>query len=172
MSIIFGIYLAVISSLVVTACVTSETTKPAETLSSGGLPEWISNPGAFASGVCVVASNSMSVDREEALDDAQINLAKQIEDRIKSVDSKDMEKNGSVTSGRFSVHSKVIVDTSVREARIQRQDYVNVGGVNQFCVQVAISESERAPLLDKVIQASGVHIAELNKKDLYAAFMQ
>lgn len=135
-----------VMSLLLSACATDNHQQQA-----AGLPDWIESEG-FISTECVIASSSLSIDRKEALSKAQVTLAQQLDAKIKALDEIQMAKNGGQVSERFSSKSAVMVDTTVRGAKIRRQGYVDLRGKEHFCLQIAISEAEQAALFNTVAE--------------------
>ena len=131
------------------------------------LPDWVT--------VCVVASSDLSIDRQQALSNAQVSLAQQIKATITEMDNKlQAEKQGDqIKSNIFSENSNVALQSAVLHGtRILHQDYVNIRGVDQFCIQTSFPESEQTSLFNNLLQTSKTPITEQEKQNLYNFYIQ
>lgn len=109
---------------------------------SSGMPDWVISEGNVST-ECVIASNSLSIDRREALGKAQVTLAQQLESQLQGMTDSEEAKLGTQAAGKTSISTKTAVDTTLRNAKILKQDYATINGAQYFCVKVGLPESQQ-----------------------------
>lgn len=110
-----------------------------------GMPDWVTSGDDLTSTRCVIASDNLSVDQMEALGKAQVALAQLLESQLEGASDSEELKFGKQTAGKTSLSNKVIVKTTMRGAKVFRQDYATINGQQYYCVKMGLRESERPP---------------------------
>lgn len=114
--------------------------------SAADLPEWVVSPnfyGGIAAAECVVFSGSLSIDRQQAVAEARVALAQEIEIRVKSVDKLFTERttNGKnvQTKTVFQRASEQLTDRVLNNSRTIKTEIIkNVSGTDKLCAMVAL----------------------------------
>jgi len=161
-------------SAILAAC--SSAPDPAEALNKN-IPEWVLNPvleDGLASSVCVTSSGHMSTDKAQATSLARVELAQQINTRVKALDKTYQEKvnvnNEAQMGSTFSSVSKQLTNQSLTGARVIKTAYAHFNGKDQLCVLTALGSSSTKELFDNIIKESERQMSIDQEKVLYQEF--
>lgn len=149
------------------------------------LPEWVAMPpddAGFSATECVVASGNISIDRNEAMSKAQTIIAQQLQAKVEGLNesiqriTRDQDGDPSESTDTFTTRMTVVISTTVRNARVGRQDFAELEGRDHFCVYLALDEAEREALGASVVESAAEAVpdgalAPEDARGLYSAFM-
>ena len=141
------------------------------------IPEWVLNPvleDGLASSVCVASSGHMSTDKAQATSLARVELAQQINTRVKALDKTYQERidvdNQAQVGSTFTSVSKQLTNQSLTGARVIKTAYANFNGKNQLCVLTALGSSSTKELFDNILKESERNISIDQERILYQEF--
>ncbi len=163
-----------LSVLALFACSSSE---PLEETSVGDIPEWILNPNiedGIAVSDCVLFSGNMSIDRKQAIAQARVLLAAEIETRVKGLDETYQDKvqvnNESTSGSTFASVSQQITEQTLVGAKAIKTDIVDISGKDNLCVLVGMQSGETRDLYEKLVKASNKNLSPQDDDVLYQEF--
>lgn len=141
------------------------------------IPEWVLNPvleDGIASSVCVASSGHMSTDKSQATALARVELAQQIDTRVRAMDKTYQEKisvgDKTTTGITYNSVSKQLTDQALTGSRVIKTAYANFDGKNQLCVLAAMGQSSTKELFDNIINASDRQLTMNQEEVLYLEF--
>ena len=161
-------------SAIVAAC--GSAPDSAEALNKN-IPDWVLNPvleDGLASSVCVPSSGHMSTDKAQATSLARVELAQQINTRVKALDKTFQERidvdNSAQVGSTFTSVSKQLTNQSMTGARVIKTAYANFNGKDQLCVLAALGSSSTKELFDNIIKDSQRNVTIDQERILYQEF--
>lgn len=164
-----------LSSLVFLAACSS--TPPVETTSVGKIPSWVLNPqveDGIAVSECVLFSNNMSIDKQQALANARTALAQRIETRVSAMDKSYRDKvevaSGVESGSTFSSVSKQVTQQTLVGTNPIKTDIIQIAGNDNLCVLVAIGQQSTKDIFDQLVGAAERPMSADQKDVLYAEF--
>ena len=167
------ILVAAISS-VIAACGSTPTQEPSLT---SNIPQWVLNPvveDGIAASNCVKSSGNFSVDQKMATANGRLALAQQIEVRVEGLDKtydRRTDSNDETSSGsNFSSVSKQLTKAKLVGSRPIKNDIVEIGGKDHFCVLTTLSPNATKELFASIIQDSKSKVNAQDEKFLYEEF--
>jgi len=170
----FKIATALTVSAILAACGSSPDS--AEALNKN-IPEWVLNPvleDGLASSVCVTSSGHMSTDKAQAASLARVELAQQINTRVKALDKTYQERidvdDKAQVGSTFTSVSKQLTNQSLTGARVIKTAYANFNGKDQLCVLTALGSSSTKELFDNIIKESERNLNIDQERILYQEF--
>lgn len=145
--------------------------------SVGQIPQWILSPtieNGIAVSDCVLFSGNMSIDRKQAIANARVLMAGEIESKVEGLDETYQDKiqvNGESTSGSsFSSVSKQVTEKTLVGSRTKRTDIVNIAGKDNLCVLMGIEEGETRELFERLVKSSNRNLSPSQEDVLYQQF--
>lgn len=145
---------------------------------AGDLPDWVLSPeysGGIAAAECVASSGSLSIDRQQAVAEARVALAQQIEVRVKSVDKLYTEK---VTSGKsvqmktvFQRASEQLTDRVLNNTRVVKIELVKIpSDTDKVCVMVALPSEATKEYFREMVKVANVDVPAKLEDELFESF--
>jgi len=141
------------------------------------IPSWVRMPiidDGIAATDCVVDSGNFSIDRKQAVANARVDLAQQIDTNIKAMDktfARRAETNQGISIGStFESVSKQLTQRSLTGARPIKVENVVFNEKNHLCVMVALSPTFTEELFKNIIKTSGANIGPNDESVLREEF--
>jgi len=129
------------------------------------IPTWVLIPvieNGIAATDCVVSSGNFSIDRKQAIANARVDLAQQIDTKVKAMDKTYARKtdtnSGPSVGGTFESVSKQLTDQSLNGARPIKVEHVEMEGKKHLCIMVALSPTFTEELFKNIIKRSGTNL--------------
>lgn len=129
------------------------------------IPNWVLMPiveDGIAATDCVTSSGNFSIDRKQAIANARVDLAQQIETKVKAMDKTYARKTdtnrGPSVGGTFESVSKQLTQQSLSGARPIKVDHVELDGKKHLCVMVALSPQFTEELFNNIVKKSGLNL--------------
>ncbi|MGR0278166.1 hypothetical protein ACUM5Y_03845 [Marinomonas dokdonensis] len=162
-----------VASLFLFACSSNDV----QETSIGDIPEWVMSPSienGIAVSDCTIYSGNLSIDRKQAIANARVLLAAEIESKVESLDETYTDKNqidNESTSGTsFSSVSRQYVNQTLNGSRTLKTDIIDIDGQNNLCVMVGIEEGRTKELFDAIVKASDRKLSADDEAVLYQQF--
>ncbi|MDB4838009.1 hypothetical protein OAH87_06030 [Marinomonas sp.] len=145
--------------------------------SIGDIPEWVMAPNienGIAVSDCSIYSGNLSIDRKQAIANARVLLAAEIEAKVESLDETYTDKSqigdSSASGTSFSSVSKQYVNQTLTGSRTLKTDIIDIDGRNNVCVMVGIEEGKTKELFDAIVKASDRQLSAKSEDVLYQQF--
>lgn len=145
---------------------------------AGDLPDWVMSPeypGGIAAAECVTFSGSLSIDRQQAVAEARVALAQQIEVRVKSVDKLYTERTSSgknvQTKTVFQRASEQLTDRVLNNSRVVKTEHIkNLIDTDKICVLVALAPEATKEYFREVVKIANVDVPAKLEDELFESF--
>lgn len=145
---------------------------------AGDYPAWVMSPeypGGIAAAECVTYSGSLSIDRQQAVADARVALAQQIEVRVKSVDKLYTERTTSgksvQTKTNFQRASEQLTDRVLANSKVIKTEIIkNLIDTDKVCVMVALPSEATKEYFKEMVKVANVDVPARLENDLFEAF--
>lgn len=145
---------------------------------AGDLPDWVMSQeyqGGIAAAECVTFSGSLSIDRQQAVAEARVALAQQIEVRVKSVDKLYTER---VSSGKnaqtksvFQRASEQLTDRVLNNSKVVKTELIkNIFDTDKVCVMVALPSEAAKEYFREIVKVANVDVPAKLEDDLFETF--
>ncbi|WP_417347812.1 hypothetical protein [Ferrimonas sp.] len=140
------------------------------------VPGWVFNPvekDGIASATCVPWSGNMQIDRSEALAQARIALAQQLDIRVASIEKILVEKESAVeakSSSSFEQVSEQLSKAHINGAMVKQVSFATIDSKKQLCALVTIDAASTKQLFDELLEARGTDIEPLEEKEIFERF--
>lgn len=122
------------------------------------VPDWVlspaAEPGSLAGAYCVRQSNSLALDRMEAIGRARAQIVEQIELRISALQETELSSGSGGTSKSFKNLSRQLAEQSLSELRVVRVESVAGADGRQLCVLVRQDRDKLRPALRNAAAAN------------------
>jgi hypothetical protein len=167
----------VLSVLLLAAC----NSTPDTNASNMGMtiPQWVTNPtpeAGLAASSCVLASNSFSIDKNQATQLARNELAQQLDTRMASLQEEYSKKvqlqDNSAVSTEFNSTITAFTNQSLQGSKVDKVDYATLNGNNNVCVLVTLSEEKTKQLVEKVLKQAPIALSPEDETLLYLSFLK
>jgi hypothetical protein len=171
------IFNTIIVAGLATALVACGSTEKPQHEFNKNMPDWVLNPsfeGGLASATCVIASGNLNLDKNQATALGRVDLAQQINTRVKALDKTYTERidvdNQAQVGNTFSSVSKQLTDQAIQGSRTKESSYAEFDQKKQLCVLTVLDPSATQSLFNNLVSASGRKLDPKDERVLYQEF--
>lgn len=141
----------------------------------GDIPQWVINPevdDGIAATECVYYSGNFSIDKQQALTNARMNLAQQIQVKVSAMDKSYREKvqagGKPIVGYTFTSVSKQLTKQNLVGITTKKLDLININDDTNLCMMVVVGEEGTKEIFNSLLNGTG--ISAKNKDILYQEF--